>query len=33
MVAMQGSDLHLSIGSPPQTRVHGELEKMTQQPS
>src|SRR6187431_316163 len=30
MVAMQGSDLHLSIGSVPQTRVHGELEKMTQ---
>src|SRR6187401_2312487 len=29
MVAMQGSDLHLSIGSQPQTRVHGELEKMT----
>src|SRR6188472_1428385 len=29
MVEMQGSDLHLSIGSPPQTRVHGELEKMT----
>jgi twitching motility protein PilT len=28
MVAMQGSDLHLSIGSPPQTRVHGELERM-----
>src|SRR5919198_438345 len=28
MVEMQGSDLHLSIGSPPQTRVHGELEKM-----
>ena len=25
---MQGSDLHLSIGSPPQVRVHGELEKM-----
>src|SRR6187402_2714528 len=29
MVGMQGSDLHLSIGSQPQTRVHGELEKMT----
>jgi twitching motility protein PilT len=28
-VEMQGSDLHLSIGSPPQVRVHGELEKMT----
>jgi len=27
-VDMQGSDLHLSIGSPPQVRVHGELEKM-----
>ncbi len=26
---MQGSDLHLSIGSPPQVRVHGELEKMS----
>jgi len=32
MVAMQGSDLHLSIGSVPQTRVHGELEKMMQHP-
>jgi twitching motility protein PilT len=32
MVEMQGSDLHLSIGSSPQTRVHGELEKMTQHP-
>ena len=28
MVALQGSDLHLSIGSPPQTRVHGELQRM-----
>ena len=28
MVEMQGSDLHLSIGSPPQTRVHGELERL-----
>src|SRR5688500_9893125 len=28
-VEMQGSDLHLSIGSPPQVRVHGELEKIT----
>jgi len=28
MVEMQGSDLHLSISSPPQSRVHGELEKM-----
>jgi twitching motility protein PilT len=28
MVGMQGSDLHLSIGTQPQTRVHGELEKM-----
>ena len=28
MVESQGSDLHLSIGSPPQTRVHGELQKM-----
>src|SRR6186713_2809474 len=29
MVEMQGSDLHLSIGSPPQSRVHGELKRMT----
>src|SRR3954468_7432787 len=29
MVEMQGSDLHLSIGSPPQSRVHGELNKMS----
>ena len=29
MVEMQGSDLHLSIGSPPQSRVHGELIRMT----
>src|SRR5687767_1112625 len=29
-VEMQGSDLHLSIGSPPQVRVHGELEKLAQ---
>jgi twitching motility protein PilT len=29
MVEMQGSDLHLSISSPPQVRVHGELERMT----
>src|SRR5215203_759023 len=28
MVELQGSDLHLSIGSVPQTRVHGELVKM-----
>src|SRR5215204_5259749 len=28
MVGMQGSDLHLSIGSKPQARVHGELEQM-----
>ncbi|MEY4094969.1 MAG: Twitching mobility protein, partial [Acidobacteriota bacterium] len=28
MVAMEGSDLHLSIGSPPQSRVHGELQRM-----
>jgi twitching motility protein PilT len=27
-VEMSGSDLHLSIGSPPQVRVHGELERM-----
>ena len=29
MVEMQGSDLHLSIGSPPQSRVHGELIRMS----
>ena len=28
MVELQGSDLHLSIGSVPQTRVHGEMMKM-----
>lgn len=28
MVAIQGSGLHLSIGSPPQSRFHGELERM-----
>ncbi len=27
-VELQGSDLHLSIGSPPQVRVHGELQKL-----
>ncbi len=27
-VDMQGSDLHLSIGSPPQVRVHGELQRL-----
>jgi len=27
-VEMSGSDLHLSIGSPPQVRVHGELQKL-----
>ena len=27
MVELQGSDLHLSIGSPPQVRVHGELRE------
>src|SRR5215213_543525 len=32
MVEMQGSDLHLSIGSVPQTRVHGEMVKMTAHP-
>jgi twitching motility protein PilT len=31
-VEMQASDLHLSIGSPPQCRVHGELEKMPPHP-
>ena len=28
MVELQGSDLHLSISSVPQTRVHGEMVKM-----
>ena len=27
-VELQGSDLHLSIGSPPQVRVHGELQRL-----
>ena len=27
-VELSGSDLHLSIGSPPQVRVHGELRKL-----
>src|SRR6266511_1316522 len=27
-VEMQGSDLHLSIGTPPQVRVHGELQRL-----
>ena len=27
-VEIAGSDLHLSIGSPPQVRVHGELQKL-----
>ncbi|MDP3717222.1 MAG: type IV pilus twitching motility protein PilT [Acidobacteriota bacterium] len=27
-VEISGSDLHLSIGSPPQVRVHGELQKL-----
>jgi twitching motility protein PilT len=27
-VEMQGSDLHLSIGTPPQVRVHGELRRL-----
>ncbi|MEO8679736.1 MAG: type IV pili twitching motility protein PilT, partial [Vicinamibacterales bacterium] len=27
-VELEGSDLHLSIGSPPQVRVHGELRKL-----
>ena len=31
-VELQGSDLHLSIGSPPQVRVHGELQKITGEP-
>jgi twitching motility protein PilT len=28
-VDLQGSDLHLSIGSPPQVRVHGSLRRLT----
>ena len=28
-VDLQGSDLHLSIGSPPQVRVHGELRRLS----
>ena len=31
-VELSGSDLHLSIGSPPQVRVHGELQKITGEP-
>jgi twitching motility protein PilT len=27
-VELQGSDLHLSIGSPPQVRVHGDLQRL-----
>ena len=27
-VELSGSDLHLSIGSPPQVRVHGDLQKL-----
>src|SRR5688500_6240752 len=27
-VELQGSDLHLSIGSPPQVRVHGDLRRV-----
>ena len=29
-VDLEGSDLHLSIGSPPQVRVHGELRRLDQ---
>ena len=32
VVELSGSDLHLSIGSPPQVRVHGELQKITGEP-
>ena len=28
LVQMEGSDLHLSINSPPQVRVHGELTRL-----
>jgi twitching motility protein PilT len=28
LVQMEGSDLHLSINTPPQVRVHGELERL-----
>lgn len=31
-VELEGSDLHLSIGSPPQVRVHGELQKIAGEP-
>ena len=31
-VELSGSDLHLSIGSPPQVRVHGELQKIAGEP-
>ncbi|PHY12041.1 MAG: type IV pili twitching motility protein PilT [Acidobacterium sp.] len=31
-VELQASDLHLSIGSPPQVRVHGELQKIAGEP-
>ena len=31
-VERNGSDLHLSIGTPPQVRVHGELERLTDFP-
>jgi twitching motility protein PilT len=27
-VDLEGSDLHLSIGTPPQVRVHGELQRL-----
>ena len=27
-VEMQGSDLHLAIGTPPQIRVHGKLQRL-----
>src|SRR5262245_21591528 len=29
---LQGSDLHLSIGCPPQVRVHGELQRLEGEP-
>src|SRR4051812_3964319 len=31
MVERQGSDLHLTVGTPPKARVHGSLEDLTPQ--
>ncbi|OGV68844.1 MAG: type IV pili twitching motility protein PilT [Lentisphaerae bacterium RIFOXYB12_FULL_65_16] len=32
MLKMKGSDLHLKVGQPPKTRVHGELKPMPDRP-